>query len=220
MGTSKTLQAGNFSSYRWQNGSTSPSFTVNAPGVYYVAVRDANQCEGSDTTRITTLLSLPSNFLPADTFICSYGKLDIQPKKNYNKYLWSNNAGTSFISVNKPGVYSLKVTDENNCTGEDSIIVSLKDCLNGFYIPTAFSPNNDGVNDFYKPVIGGNVIQYQFTIYNRWGEIIFTSNELNKGWNGYFKGSLQESHAFVWTCRYQLEGEPVKNEMGTVVLVK
>lgn len=220
IGNSRTLQAGNFSSYLWQDGSTSPEFTITNTGTYYVTVWDNNQCMGSDTTRITKLLPLPANFLPADTLICNYGKLDIQAKADYQTYSWSNNAVTSSITVTTPGIYWLQVTDANSCTGKDSVVIDPKDCLTGFYIPTAFTPNNDGLNDFFKPVIGGNLKRYQFNVFNRWGQVVFTTTEINKGWNGIFNGTPQDSHVFAWTCTYQLEGAPMKSEKGTVVLMR
>jgi hypothetical protein len=91
-GSTRILQAGNFSSYLWQDGSTAPSFFATGIGTYYVTVTDNNQCKGSDTARIIRLLPLPANFLPADTSICSYGSLLLKSKNPYSNYSWNNNA--------------------------------------------------------------------------------------------------------------------------------
>jgi gliding motility-associated-like protein len=114
----------------------------------------------------------------------------------------------------------LQVTDASNCVGRDSIIVNPKKCLKGFYIPTAFTPDNNGRNDSFKPFISGDLKQYQFTIYNRWGQVVFTTKDLSKGRNGNFGGITQDSNVFAWICTYQLEGESVKMEKGTVVLIR
>jgi len=92
--------------------------------------------------------------------------------------------------------------------------------LTGFYIPNAFTPNQDGKNNFFKPFIGGVVKQYQFTVYNRWGQIVFTTKDLRKGWDGNFGGIKQDGNVFVWMCTYQLDGLPAKTEKGTVVLIR
>ncbi|MES1218240.1 MAG: T9SS type B sorting domain-containing protein [Bacteroidota bacterium] len=219
-GATRRLIAGNYATYLWQNGNSSPSILVSDTGTYYVKVSDYNQCTGSDTVHITTLLPVPANFLPADTAICRYGNLVIQSTGSYSNYNWSNNSSSPSISITSPGIYWLEVTDARNCTGKDSILINLKECLEGFVIPTAFTPDMNGRNDYFKPFIGGTVKQYLFTIYNRWGQVVFTTKDQFKGWDGTFRGVSQYSDVFVWTCVYQIDGEGVKKEKGTVLLVK
>ncbi len=219
-GSTRILQAGNFSSWLWQDGSTSSSFNATGIGTYYVTVKDNNQCKGSDTVRIMRLLPLPANFLPSDTAICNYGSLLIKPSGNYSNYTWNNNAVSSSISITAPGIYWLQVTDASKCIGRDSILVNPKECLRGFYIPNAFTPDRNGRNDDFKPFIGGIVKQYQFTIYNRWGQVVFTTKELARGWDGTFGGQQQDTNVFAWMCTYQLEGEGVNRERGTVLVIR
>jgi hypothetical protein len=77
-GSSRLLDAGSYSSYLWSDGSTSSRMVVKDIGIYTVQVTDANGCKGTDTTRITSILPLPSHFLPNDTLLCSYDKLSIK----------------------------------------------------------------------------------------------------------------------------------------------
>jgi gliding motility-associated-like protein len=219
-GSQSVFTPGSFATYLWQDGSTTPSFTATGVGAYHVTVQDNHQCKGSDTVQIITLLPPPAGFLPPDTSICSYGDLLIRSSGSFSTYLWSNNTVSSSITVTSPGSYWLQVKDRHDCTGKDSIIVMPKECLKGFYMPSAFTPNKDGRNDEFKPFIGGIVKQYQFTIYNRWGQLVFTTKELNKGWDGSFEGTQQDTNVFAWICTYQLEGESVKVEKGTVVLIR
>ncbi|HEV7333261.1 MAG TPA: gliding motility-associated C-terminal domain-containing protein [Flavisolibacter sp.] len=219
-GESKTLNPGNFAAYQWSNGSTGPSFTVTATGTYAVTVTDGNGCKGSDTTHITTIHPLPQGFLPADTAICSYGSLVLKSTTDFTRYTWSNGAGAKAITITLPGQYWLEVTDNRGCRGRDTVVVNPKDCLSGFYVPSAFSPNGDGRNDLFRPLLFGNVKRYRFTVYNRWGQVIFQSTELQKGWNGKLAGVALETGVFVWTCTYQLEGEAPQTEKGTVTLIR
>ena len=87
-------------------------------------------------------------------------------------------------------------------------------------MPTGFTPNTDGKNDLLKPILLGDVVQYKFWIYNRWGELVFETTDLNRGWNGTYKGLPQNSGVFVWMCQYQFEGETPKQEKGTAVLIR
>jgi len=220
-GDSRTLDAGTgFANYLWNSGNTTSFIIVVEVGLYSVKVTDSHGCIGADTTTITTLLPLPTNFLPSDTAICSYGKMELKPVQSFKEYLWSNQAITPAITISQPGKYWLRVVDNNNCRGTDSIVVSMKDCMDGFYVPSAFTPNNDGKNDIFRPLIFGNVKKYQFTIYNRWGQIVFQTTEIGKGWDGKFGGMQQDPNVFVWTCTYQLEAEEVKHEKGSVTLIR
>lgn len=220
-GTTRILDAGSgYVSYQWNDGSITQNISVSGTGLYAVQVIDGNGCKGADTALITRLLPLPSGYLGPDTSICSYGDLQLKALNSYSHYLWSNGGSTSSVTVTKPGLYWLQVTDRNNCTGKDSIIVNPKECLKGFYMPTGFTPNNDGKNDILKPILLGNILQYRFWIYNRWGQPVFETSNPEKGWNGIFKGAIQDGNVFVWVCNYQLEGEPQKTARGTVAIIR
>jgi gliding motility-associated-like protein len=219
-GTSRQLDAGNFSSYAWNTGAGTRSITVNSTGMYAVTVTDANGCKGADTTYINQMYPTPAAFLPADTAICAYGSIQLSPVRNYNSYRWNTGINSAQLTVSQPGTYWLEVTDANNCTGRDSVIVNPKDCLKGLYVPSGFTPNNDGKNDLLKPFLFGNIKKYEFRVFNRWGETVFVTKDPNAGWNGTYKGIPQDAAVFIWSCRYQLEGEEERVEKGTVVVVR
>jgi gliding motility-associated-like protein len=220
VGTTRTLDAGNFSSYLWNNGTSSRTIIVNGIGLYAVEVSDNNGCRGSDTAIITTVLAQPKNFLPPDTSICSYGKIALQSINQYNTYLWSTGGISSSITITQPGLYWLQVKDDNNCVGRDSVLVNPKDCMKGFYIPNAFTPNGDGKNDLFRPLLFGKLVSFDFRIYNRWGQIVFQTSETAKSWDGTYAGITQDSNVFIWTCTYQFEGEEKRTEKGTVMLIR
>ena len=219
-GSTRTLQAGNYSSYNWQDGSILPSFTINALGNYHVTVTDNHQCQGSDTVHILTLLTLPAKFLPADTALCSYDEIAVKSSQVFSSYLWSTGETGAVITIKQAGTYWLQATDQYACTGKDSVTVLPKECMKGLYVPTAFSPNQDGKNDVFKPLIFGNILHFEWTIYNRYGQAVFTTHNTAEGWDGTVKGILQNPAGFIWQCRYQLEGEKMKFKSGAVVLVR
>jgi gliding motility-associated-like protein len=221
-GDQRTLDAGSgFANYIWNTGSSSRSIIVNNIGVYSVIVTDNNGCKGTDSTKITFMLPKPAAFLGQDTSICPhYDRLELKPMINFDQYKWSTGSSASAIMIKQPGIYWLQVKDDNGCVGKDSIIVNPKDCGKGFFVPTGFTPNNDGLNDLLKPILIGDVIQYRFWVYNRWGELIFETTDLTKGWNGTYKGADQSSGVFVWMCTYQFKDEQVKKEKGTFVLIR
>jgi gliding motility-associated-like protein len=220
-GTSRNLNAGaGMSSYLWNTGATTNSISVNNVGAYWVNVIDNNGCTSTDTTRITKLLALPAAYLPADTFLCSYSTLKISPIQTYSSYAWSTGSSQSTITVSQSGIYWLRVTDNFNCTGRDTIVVNPKQCFEGFFIPNAFTPNKDGKNDIFRPLLSGVVSQFKFTIYNRWGQLVYQTSELGKGWDGRLSGKDIDTNVFVWTCEYQFEGQTKKFAKGTCVLIR
>ncbi|MFI5132074.1 MAG: gliding motility-associated C-terminal domain-containing protein [Chitinophagales bacterium] len=220
-GTSRILHAGNgYSIYSWNNGATTPDISVNNVGTYSVIVTDNNGCNGSDTSRINQIIQLPSKFLPGDTTICPYEDILLKPNKNFSDYLWNTGAISNSILVKQTDAYWLQVKDSYGCTGKDTIIVTPKECPTGFYMPTAFTPNSDGKNDVCKPSVFGNVIQFHFTLYNRWGEKVYESKDRNSGWDGTFKGLPAGTAVFVWTCTFQIMGDAPRLEKGTVVLIR
>ena len=219
-GGSRMLDAGTFSSYLWNSGSTNRTITINKIGAYGVTVTDLNGCSGTDITNITTLLPSPKRFLPKDTSICSYGNLLLQSNIIFPSYSWNTGSNNYSITITKPGKYWLTVQNNEGCIGIDSITIFPKNCLKGFFMPTAFTPNNDGKNDIMRPILLGNVKGYRFYIYNRYGKLIFETTDLSDGWNGDYKGISQNENAFVWVCTYQFENEPAENKKGTFVLLR
>ncbi|PWT71233.1 MAG: hypothetical protein C5B59_18485 [Bacteroidetes bacterium] len=127
------------------------------------------------------------------------------------------------ISFPKSGAYMVKAIVNSNCITEDSMMVNVltdKQCLTGFHMPNAFTPNGDGKNDIIRPLISGDVARYRFTVYNRWGELLFESSELLKGWDGTFLHTPQPAGGFVWYCQYQLQGQALQTQKGTFVLIR
>ncbi len=209
-----------FVSYLWNTGSTAMNINASTPGNYWVTVTDNRNCKGTDTLIITATLPLPSHFLPPDTSLCAYSTLLLSPQGIFNSYNWSTGALTRNITIANPGHYSLEVMNNSGCKGRDTIIVLPKQCQEGFFIPSGFTPNNDGKNDRFRPLLFGAVEQYAFSIYNRWGERIFHSNQVQQGWDGKVGGLPIDSNVFIWQCTFKFKDQPLEFRKGSVVLIR
>jgi gliding motility-associated-like protein len=221
IGQSKTIDAGaGYTSYLWNTGSTDQTINISSTGIYWVTVKDITGCPGSDTTIVDNVEQPPSDFLPADTFICSNFPVKLDSKNVFSTYLWNTGSTNKYITVTKPGIYSLTISDINDCIATDSTIVKDSACKEAVYVPSAFTPNGDGKNDIFKPVIFGIVLQYQFLIYNRWGQKVFESNNPSAGWDGTLNSAPQQSGTFIWQLQVQLNGESLIKESGTLVLIR
>jgi len=218
---SMILHAGTkFISYDWNTGSKDSILKIYQPGTYSVKVIDSCGNVLFDSIVVSLAPAPPNGFLPSDTTICSHYEFEIKSSRSFNEYLWSNGASSASITINQPGKYWLKVTDENNCVGQDTIQIQFKDCLYGIYMPNAFTPNNDGKNDVFRPVIYGQIEQYRLTIFNRWGQIVFISTDPSKGWDGSVRGLKQGTNVFTWACVYKLKGTNIKTSKGIITCIR
>jgi gliding motility-associated-like protein len=219
-GTSINLSPGVFSTYEWQNLSISPTFMVADTGLYYVTVTNSFNCSARDSIRINEIKPLPKDFLKDIDSICSYEKLIVQSLKTYSGYQWSTGESLNKINVLNAGKYWLKVTDLNGCVGIDTISVYPKNCKLGIFFPNAFTPNGDGKNDVFRPLVFGNLKSFKLEIYDRGGQLVFRTSNYQQGWNLLPNSLLYSTSAFVWQCTYQFEGKAAEFQKGTVLLVR
>lgn len=115
----------------------------------------------------------------------------------------------------------LYVTSIDGCPAEICDTIRIEDKLD-IYVPNAFIPDGDGRNDIFMPYLNNiNPDIYEFMIFNRWGEMVFQSENLGEGWDGTYKGNKAPDGVYVWKIRYAIKGEVVINELyGHVTLLR
>ncbi len=147
-----------------------------------------------------------------------------------SKFLWSPKLGLSNDTIQNPIAtltgnpnnirYKVRVTRPEGCFAEDEINVRIFSSEPDIFIPTAFTPNNDGKNDVLKPIPVGITRLDYFRIYNRWGQLVFETNEIGKGWDGSIKGNPQGSGTFVFVAQGVDYTGKVVFKKGTCVLIR
>lgn len=221
VGSARSLDVGGgFSSYLWNTGSTGPSVVIDGTGTYWIRVTDQHGCVGSDTVHILTAAQPPEDFLPPDTTVCQYGGLKLTAREPYDSYTWNDLSQASTQTINQPGVYWLTVTDGNGCTATDTVAVTQKHCLVGLFVPNAFTPDGNGHNDLFRPLLYGDFSLLDFAVFDRWGQRVFGTRTPLDGWDGRIKGTPAPAGVYVWYCSYQVPGAAPKTEKGTVVLIR
>ncbi|HLG40159.1 MAG TPA: gliding motility-associated C-terminal domain-containing protein, partial [Chitinophagaceae bacterium] len=214
------LDAGNPGSiFTWQDNSSSQIYLVSGPGKYFVnAVQ--NGCTNSDTINITYDLK-PMFSIGRDTSICNGQTIILSPGIQNDtglSYLWQDGSPGALFTVSQPGIYRVSVANYCGSTN-DTVIVSEGVCK--LYVPSAFTPNNDGLNDIFRANYGENVTVFEMKIYNRWGQMIFGSNDINEGWDGTFKGKEQPAGTYIWVIEYkEINNSNVYLLRGHVTLIK
>jgi gliding motility-associated-like protein len=216
-GAVKMLQANNSgASYLWQDGSSDPVFKVDHPGVYSVAI-DLNGCSSSDTINIQ-YQHLPVVYMDKETSLCKGQQLVINPIiNNASDYKWQDGTTTLTYIVKDTGLYTISA--ENICgVTKDSILVHGGVC--DIFMPSAFSPNHDGVNDIFRVRYPFPVASFSLNIFNRWGQKIFESRDISKGWDGTFNGQDVTAGGYVWFINVKYEDGRNENLKGTVILIR
>lgn len=116
--------------------------------------------------------------------------------------------------------FYLTVKDAIGCKGYDTVTIKIFKGTDNIYVPSAFTPNGDGLNDIFRPL--GTAIERldYFRIYNRYGELIFETNNLSKGWDGTYKGKDQKTDNYIWTLK-AVDRKKITREMkGNVILIR
>ena len=211
---------------QWTNGGSlvpNPS-AVQLAGIYQLIATTSFGCV--DTANLTLQVQPP--------VVANAGPdANVEPNIPYQlqgsgggEYQWSpasllNNPFISspLASISSNTSFILTVEDEIGCTAFDTVNLRV---LNGptFYVPTAFTPNGDGQNDIFRPTpVGISSLDY-FKVFNRYGELVFETHELGKGWDGRYKGVMQNTGNFVWWIKGTDRKGDVKLLKGNVVLIR
>ncbi len=186
-------------------------------GTYTDSLKTALGCDSIVTT-VLQVNPLPAFFLPPDSIVCIGKTLTINLSA-YNSVSWNTGVTDKIFEISNAGMYSAMVTDSKGCIGSDSIQVSFQRCI-PIQIPTAFTPNGDGKNDTFRPLIGAPISHYHMQIWNRWGQALFDTKEMGKGWNGKYSGELQPNAAYIYLISFtDPDGVPVVKQ-GTFVLIR
>ncbi|MFN5069675.1 MAG: PKD domain-containing protein [Bacteroidota bacterium] len=224
--------------FKWEfgDGSTStlenPSHNYNQPGTYNALfiIFDPASCNGSDTAIIT--VEVFESAPVAQFTVSSQNPGSNEPVQftnqsfNATNYLWFFNDGGTSNDVNpvhsftNNGEYLVCLIAFNNGPCPDTacrlITVRFTPVID---VPNAFSPNGDGQNDILL-VKGRGVQSIVFRVFNRWGEKVFESNDLNFGWDGTFKGEPQEMDVYAWTLNAVLDGNIPIFKSGNATLIR
>lgn len=187
--------------YVWSTDETTQKIKVENSGKYWVKVINRG-CSVTDTVNVRFLPGTTVNFSNEMSFCLSDENKVLSVKPNPGtKILWSTGSIYPSINITKEGTYWVKT--ENKSCGEqtDTVHVKLKACDCEMLIPNSFTPNEDNRNDYFFPVIQCEYTYFTMTITDKWGNVVFSTNNVNGKWDGRFKGNLCPEEVYV----YQIE---------------
>jgi gliding motility-associated-like protein len=215
-------QNGSLADPVWSTGATTDTILVSEPGWY--ALRTLSGCgqEGIDSIRVSEGV-FPTVQLPADTISCLQEPLLIQADtSNANSLSWNTGANSDTLLVEEFGTYTLTATNECGDRTASFEISQESNCLDLCVdVPNIFTPDRDGRNDIFKPLTGCPVSVWRLQIWNRWGDLVFSTEDPEEGWDGTQAGTPHPMDTFIWSLEVSFETErTTQRSSGQVTLVR
>ncbi len=192
-------------------------FTVTLSAKYRV-------CKDTMAQRVVVVYPMPTINLGQDTTICSGSEPFLLADKINNAnpnahWLWSTGQTTSSIGISEPGTYTAKVTIDG-CSQSYTVVVESDCYLN---IPNIFTPNGDGLNDYFMPrqLLTKGLSTFNMNIFNRWGELVYKSTSIEgRGWDGRFNDVNQPEGVYVYTIDCSFKDGQHEHHQGNLTLLR
>ena len=202
------------------------SITTSTSGIYQILnVLDYNDCMSNYSGQaIVQVNQMPEAVLSPDSYILYIGDtLLIQLPEDYSYYQWfdQNNdsiSNSSVLSIYQAGDYYVYVEDQNGCFDYSNSVTVDEVPRTELYVPNTFTPNADWHNEVFT-VYGKNIKEYSLKIFNRWGDLLFESNDIQKHWDGYFKGRKVDENKYLYYIEIIGEDDVLFTKSGIINLI-
>lgn len=197
---------------------------VETPGLYNMIAITNEGCSDSVNITISRQPEIIANAGPDATIETGF-PYQLQGSGGLT-YEWSPAIMLDNYRISNPKAivhsdtwFVLTVKDDAGCVAQDSVFLRVLDGP-GFYVPTAFTPNSDGMNDIFRPFgVGIERLDY-FRVFNRYGQLMFETHEINKGWDGTFKGVKQSAGNYVWMLQAVDRKGKLRVMKGSALLIR
>jgi gliding motility-associated-like protein len=184
------------------------------PGTYEIKLVVRNIFGADSLTRTITINQLPEVFLGADTSMSPGQILVLDAGTLMDMYLWQDGSNGQTYNVTESGEYRV-IVSKDGCYATDTILVSFDDCIASLFVPNCFTPNQDGYNDTFMPV-SQNLDEFNMLIFNRWGELLYETDNPENGWNGKVNGKICPIGTYFYLVKYTTECSSGMEKDGTL----
>ncbi len=210
-----------------------PTHIFSAPGIYNVCVTFTEP--GLPPTTVCRTLSIglccSNSIRVIDSCLENSVALSINSTDNITSVLWdfgdplsgAANSATSAVTshlFSAPGAYTVQAEVGSDCGITTFVrVIQIERCNCNLFIPNAFTPNNDGLNDRFQALANCDLREYSLTVYNRWGELVYSSVDPADSWDGKFRSRDCPSDVYAYVLSYKLSNDPVKTVYGDLTLL-
>jgi gliding motility-associated-like protein len=212
-------------SYQWYKdsiaiiGATENNYRLpqtNSVGNYNVRITYPDSCLISETFSVE-INELDKLNLPSDTSLCEKDTLLLAPALKGITYQWNGNSDTA-VRIFAEGIYDIIATNANGCSRNFTVNVHAQNC--SLFMPNAFTPNGDGKNDLFRIPESVKINLKQFSIFDRWGNKVFSTTKRNTGWDGSFKGVASAAGVYIYVIEGVSDNKKKILLKGTVTLIR
>ncbi len=203
------------------------AMAFDQPGTHTIRLTTSfRACPDTSYAQQVVVQPIPLVDLGGDTALCAHSPAVLLKNRLANAttaylYEWNTGSTDPVLTVTHPGQYYLKVSDSlSGCAGEGSIHIT-KDCY--IDIPNAFSPNADGVNDYFFPrqLLSGGIVAFHMALFDRWGRKVYeTTHATGRGWDGKFNGQEQPNGIYIYQIQIDFDNGHGERHEGNVTLIR
>ena len=241
MGENAKLFASGADQYQWSPAATLNNSAIANPiaspvntTTYQVIASDSDNCFSKTGTIVVKVYPIPTVDAGPDQTLAVGSSVKLKPvvSADVTKYAWTPAYNISCAGCKDPTVsprrntdYQLEVKNDGGCSAKDAFTITVV-CNNGnLFVPNTFTPNGDGMNDYFYPRGKGLAMIKSLRVYNRWGEVVFermnfSANDAAAGWDGSYKGKKLSADVFIYTCDVVCENNEVLSYKGDVTLLR
>lgn len=213
----KMLYLSKFTSEKviWNTGDTSMQI-IALPGKNYWYKYYYNCVTFIDSFKIQMRNAIPYKKMEPNISLCAGMKIKIGNHYDAINYIWNTGETTCCIDVSETGYYIMHLNDGCGVI-KDTCLVEVVECKKCFFVPTAFTPNQDGINDFFGPIAKCLIAQFRLSIYDRWGKLQYQTDKMTDKWDG--------KNADIGTYSYLIEyktheRKALEYQKGNVTLIR
>jgi gliding motility-associated-like protein len=209
---------------------SSGNFYFLPTGTYTLIIKDSLNCSIDSTVFVSPPLNPMSISISSYDLGCfglgteGWAEANVIGGAHPYSYLWNTTPPQFDMRATdlRFGYYIVQVTDFKGCNIWDTVYIKPGTCCEEVFLPNAFSPNGDGVNDIFRAVTSAGIQLIYFKVYNRWGELMWSTNDYTKGWDGSFNGedaTNNSTYYFMFSYKCLTDGRPYVKK-GDVILIR
>lgn len=206
--------------YAWTDGPDEPARNFRQAGKFTLEAIDENGCHTSAEIEVRLFEAIRLD-IPDIYFFCKdeVAILDVQAE-SFVSYRWHDGLTNPVREVDSAGRYTVEVEDIYHCSSIAISEVRFSTCRPLSFMPSAFSPNADGINEYFGPSWQEGITGYDLKIFNRWGQKVFDSTDPFPGWDGNYRGQSCPEGVYIYALSYFTAIQTVSHKQGTVTLIR